>query len=114
MQAGDLDERIDILAPTRATANAYGERITAFAVLFEAVPAKVMRPTGRQFFKGDQIQTQARAAFQIRYRADITRNMRVSYDSRQWDIIDVTPFNNSRRQFVEITTVEALGEDTPQ
>lgn len=96
MQSGQLRHRITIQNATVAQ-DAYGEPIKtwgAFATLWAAAEPL----TGREYFAGQQEQTGVSVRFRIRDYAGITPLMRVSWDSRIFDIENVINDPTNRRE----------------
>lgn len=84
LEAGDLDRRITIQQAT-SVADAFGEPIETWSDL-ATVWAEVVPLGGREFFEARQVNAEQTARFRIRYRADITREMRVLYDGKTYGI----------------------------
>jgi len=84
LEAGDLDRRIRIERATTAT-DAFGEEIKTWVEL-ATVWAQVVPLGGREFFEARQVNATQTTRFRIRYRADITREMRVIYDGLTYGI----------------------------
>lgn len=86
MRAGLLDRRITIQSRTN-TVSATGSVQPGFAT-FATVAAAVIKRTGKQSFVGGP-EPSAEIVFRIRWRSDITRDMRISFESEFWDIISM-------------------------
>lgn len=88
LNAGDLRERIQLLAPTRANDRGFGT--VTYALAFTVWAAA-------QLGGGVNETTQERRAakidvdFDVRYRADITSDMRVVWDGRTYEITALLP-----------------------
>ena len=86
--------KIIIQTPTR-TANAYGEPVETFATFAERY-AKIKSVTGREVFNGTQEVNEYPVMFSLRYDATtkaVTEKMRVSFDSKYYDIEAVVNYN---------------------
>jgi SPP1 family predicted phage head-tail adaptor len=86
--AGRMDRRITFQTFTEAR-DSFGEPIKTWANL-ASVPtvwARVSPLSGREVFAGDQILGVADVEFEIRYRSDITVEMRVVYANENYDIL---------------------------
>jgi len=81
----NLDRRIDIQSATEVQ-DAVGELIETWANLDAGVPAEVMPLSGGEQFAASQHLASAVTRFRVRHRTDLTRKMRVVYDSQNWDI----------------------------
>lgn len=87
MQTGRLDRRIVIQSVTTA-ADSYGEPIETWADL-DTVWAAYEPLRGREYFEAQQIDAQLEAKFTIRYRDDITVQMRIVHDGDTYGIASV-------------------------
>jgi len=85
MRAGRLDRRISIEQSTPST-DAMGEPVDGWAEL-AAVWAEVRFQTGREVMAGGGEQAEADVMFFIRYRSDVTTDMRIAYAGDTYDII---------------------------
>ena len=105
---GRLDRRITIQQST-PTQDAAGQPIESWAAL-ATVWAEVVPVGGSEVFQAKQFGAEAVAKFRIRYRGDVTRAMRVVYDSDNYDISDVAEDRRfERRQFEIITATAGVG-----
>ena len=95
MDAGQLDQRILIETPVLET-DALGAQLPESSWMFHSRPwAKVTEAAGREFLKGGNIQGEARAVFQVRFREDMDSTARVTWRDR---IFDIEEINGTRRQ----------------
>lgn len=84
MRAGELDRRITIASFTESQ-NAYGEPVKTWNTL-ATVWANVKPASGREFFNSNQRVAEVDTIFKIRYRDDVTPQMRVLYNGSIYDI----------------------------
>ena len=99
---GGLDRRITIQQNTPAQ-DAAGQPIDSWADL-ATVSAEVVPVGCSEIFQARQTGAETVKKFRIRYRGDVTRKMRVVYDSDNYDIQDVAEDRRfERRQFQIIT-----------
>lgn len=86
LRAGDMDRRIELLSRS-TTRNGFGEAVESFT-LAATVWAQVIRKEGEETERSNDVQLQARetAIFRIRWRAGMTRDMRIRWDGADWDI----------------------------
>jgi SPP1 family predicted phage head-tail adaptor len=91
MQAGRLRHRITIQAPS-------GSNWVDFATVWAAKEQVV----GREAFElADQLlQDEVLIRFRVRYRNDITHKMRVSWDSKYYDIQRIEELDNTRQEMI--------------
>lgn len=103
IQAGQLSNRITIQTPT-TTQDAAGQPIRSWATLAGPVvlPAKVESVTGGETIRGRQVSAVAQVMFTIRYRSDITTQMRVLWDGRVLGIVRASdPYGDRRELRIE-------------
>jgi len=96
MRAGKLRHQIVIEQSTEAR-NSVGE-VTASWATFATVRASVEPMQGRESFVASQDLAERTVRFRIRYLAGITPKMRVSYDSRTFDIQSVVNREERNRE----------------
>jgi len=106
LRAGQLRHSIIIQKPTDA--NTYGKVASAWAT-HATVFAEVMPQTGSEYWSAKQTQEKEPIIFRIRYVAGITEKMRVSFNSKIYDINSVV--NVSQRN-IEILLVTEEYEAT--
>jgi len=102
---GRLDRWITIQQNTTAQDSA-GEPIKTWAT-FATVWAEVVPVGGTEIFQAQQFGAETVVKFRIRYRGDVTRAMRVNYDSDNFDITDVAEDRRYERRQFEIITATA-------
>ena len=102
MEAGKLDRRITIQQAT-VTRGAGGGETRTWANL-ATVWANVRPMSGREFTAGQQL-GEVTTTFQIRYRSDVVEKMRVSYDSKTYNIRAVLP-SEDRKRFITLACTE--------
>lgn len=92
MQAGRLNQRVTFeqKSVTRAT---NGEEVTTWVVL-DTVYAEVKQLRGKEFFAAAQMQGTMDHQIRIRYRTDITRDMRAVWRSQTLDIVSIAELGN--------------------
>ena len=103
MRAGELRHQIVIQTPTE-TQNASGSVSTSWGT-FATVFADVRPLSSRETFQMDQDVAERTVRFFIRYISGITHKMRISYDSRVFDIRTVIN-TGARDRSIEIIAVE--------
>jgi len=94
-----MQSRVTIQTPTR-TANSYGEPIETFST-FCIRWAEMIAVTGREVFTGSQEVNDYPVVFKLRYddtTKSITEKMRISYDSKYYDIEAVVNYNDLNKE----------------
>lgn len=85
MQAGELRHRVTFQAKS-ATRDTHGGEIPGWADSF-TVWGRVEFLRGREFFDAKQIQSEANARITVRYRSDITTDLRVTWDGHTFLVV---------------------------
>ena len=99
--AGTLRERIVIQTPTE-TVDDHGGLAVTFAT-FDTVSAAILPKVGTEPFEDDRYRATQRVVFEIRYLAGITTKMRISYDSRLFDIESIVNVEERNKKLLLIT-----------
>lgn len=87
MQAGRLDRRINIQVNTPVP-DALGEPVPSWANLAADVPAEVKHIAGEEIISGGRTGRRT-ASFKIRWRGDLTTDMRIVYDGQNYEVTDI-------------------------
>lgn len=98
MRAGELDRKIVIQSATE-TRDAYGA-VTYTWGTFAEVWAKKKDLRGDEYFAAQQVNAKIDAIFTIRWLSGLLETMRISYDSKIWDIRNINELG--RREGFEI------------
>jgi len=93
-----LDRKIVIQSLTK-TPDAYGALIETWTT-FATVQAKKKDIRGDEYFAAKQMNAKVDAIFTIRYLSGVLETMRISYDSKFWDIRSINELG--RRDGMEI------------
>lgn len=97
MRAGTLRYQYTIQQRGTATQNSHGEDTTPWEDLVTVWMA--MEPlSGREFFAAQATQSEVTHQATMRYRSGITTAMRITKDSRVWDIESVTDVTERHRE----------------
>lgn len=99
-----LDQRVQIQrkAVTRAS---NGEEVVTW-VLVATVWAEVRALRGEEFFAGAQMQNSVDHQVRLRWRADITREMRILWGDQPLDIVSIVPLG--RHDALEILALAGV------
>lgn len=87
MNVGQLRHKVIIQSLTE-TQNTYGEPIKTWAT-FATRRAAIKTVSGSEKMSSKQLNSEAKIIFTLRYLSGVTTKMRVSYDSRIFDIIAI-------------------------
>lgn len=101
MRAGKLRHRITIQLKVQTTA-AMGTKVVSWATFLDKVPAEFEPLRGREFVAAHQDQSELTAVFRIRFRSDITSDMRVLFGGEPFDIVGQPIDWKGRRQMLEL------------
>lgn len=105
LAAGDLDQRVTLqnVVTSRSATGAEVQTWQDVATVYAAV-----RPIrGREFFAAGETQSAVDVRVLIRYRDDVTREMRVVHRGKPLDIVSVID-QDSRRESLELMCVSGV------
>ncbi len=103
----ELDRRITIQSATVAQ-DASGSEIPTWSNLHVDMPAEYLPLSGSEQFEASQRLATARARFRIRYRSDLTRKMRIVFESENWNLTHIEEDRRFDRRQYTILTAELL------
>jgi SPP1 family predicted phage head-tail adaptor len=92
-----MRHRITLQRKGTITRNQSGEEIITWSD-WATVWASAQPMQGREFFESERAGAEITMRFRIRYRDGVTPTMRVSWDSRIFDIESVVNFNERDRE----------------
>jgi SPP1 family predicted phage head-tail adaptor len=98
MRAGNLRNRITIQQSTPSQ-DTFGEPILTWAT-YTRPWAEIKHGSGSEPYSGDQYAAISNVEFKIRYDAGVNERMRISWDSRLFDIIHIDPVFERKRKTV--------------
>jgi len=93
MKAGDLRERITVLA-YRETKNSMGEMVPVYDTTFAEVWASVQGVTAREFLLAGQQQTEISHRVRMRFLTGLTQRMRIVWRGRTLEIVSLLEHAN--------------------
>lgn len=96
MNPGKLRHKIIIEQATESQ-NSYGEVINTWAT-FTTRRASISNLRGGESLKSNQVSSEASILFVLRTLSGVTTKMRVSYDSRLFDIVYVDNGNETQKE----------------
>lgn len=89
LSAGLLDRRVDIQRRDLVPHPDTNELIESYVSYATGVPCRVVRSPGSEFLSMNQVVSEQRAVFTIRWRAGVIATDRVVYEGKSWDIVDI-------------------------
>lgn len=98
MIAGALDRWVSILAPV-VSQDEFGGVVETWDEV-SGVWAQYLPGAGSERFAAAAVYAETQARFLVRWRDDITTDMRFEFDGREWDILSVSEIG--RRDGLEI------------
>jgi len=107
MRAGTLRHQVVIQTPTE-TQDSQGQPIKSWGT-FATVQAAVLPLKGREFFDAQQINAETSTKIIIRYIPGVTQKMRVSYDSKLYNIQAISNVGERDRQ-IELMCGEGVND----
>lgn len=106
--AGDLDQQITIETKS-VTRTAIGEETPAWTTLYDKIWAMALPPRVNETFAADQMRQLYEIKFVIRYRTNITREDRVDWRGKKWEIVgDPVPYPIGNPVWLDIKTVSGV------
>jgi len=105
LQAGSLNHRITIQALQSEQDDSDGNVVEQYVTVGEAW-ADVRPMSGREVIEGGLEQSKIATSIRIRYRAGMTRSMRVLHDGRTFHIESILPDPYSGREWLTLACVE--------
>jgi len=101
--AGRLNKQITIQQVTE-TKNSFGEVSEAWST-YNTVWAEIKPISGKEYFNAESVQSEVTHKIKTRYLSGITTKMRISYDSRVFDIETVINIDE-RSRYIEMMCTE--------
>lgn len=98
MRIGTMDRRIAIQQMSE-TRSATGYTTASWSTIMRAY-AEVTQSSGREFQEADKVNADVLTVFRIRYRRGLSNKMRIVYDNRNFDILEIKEIG--RREFLSI------------
>lgn len=90
IDAGRYDRQITIQSATETqSSTGYAAESWANLGTDPTVWAQVIQKSGREFFEADKVAAEVVTVFRIHYRSDLTNKMRIVYNSRNFDILEI-------------------------
>ena len=103
----NLDRRITVQSATE-TQDAHGQPVETWADFLAELPAEYLPVSGAEQFQAQQVLARAVAKFRIRWRDDLTRKMRVTFDGVTFDLRHFEEDRRYDRRQYMILSVEAV------
>ncbi|MDQ6434387.1 phage head closure protein [Mesorhizobium sp. LHD-90] len=98
--AGSFDRRIDVQRPAESRDAGTNAVIVSWSTHLASVPASIRRASGREFLDADQVQSERRAVFTIRYADVVVTDRVLADDGLTYGISDIREIG--RRRFLEL------------
>ena len=95
--ATDLNRKITFRKLTLTQDPNTGEMIETWAD-HVSVFARVEPLVGREYFAAAAIQSEVQTKFTMRYRGDITPDMRIAFDGNEYDIVSIQNIRSGNRE----------------
>ena len=104
IRAGELDQQISFIAPVISVGDANSDYISGWNPVPPSDWARKVDKPGTELVVADRITYVQDTVWTIRYRSDITPQMRIVHDGRLYEIISIHPNNSSRDRWLDIVT----------
>lgn len=98
MQIGKLRHRL-VIQRENASQDSYGEDVPSWTT-FATVWGSVEPLTGREYLEGKALTAEVTYRIRIRSLSGVTPEMRVSYDSRYFQIVSVMDVDERNREMI--------------
>jgi SPP1 family predicted phage head-tail adaptor len=106
MNAGELNQRI-VVEASIPTTNAIGDSILEWRPI-ATIWASKQHKTSREFYAAQKVNAEITDLFIIRYRANVTTRMRVSYNGKHYNILGTDDPNGKRREIHLLCKTEVI------
>ena len=103
----NLDRRITIQSATFAR-DAHGQSNPTWSNFLVDLPAEYLPVSGAEQFQAQQQLARAVTKFRIRWRDDITRKMRLTFESNTWDVKHIEEDRRYDRHQFSVITAELV------
>lgn len=106
MRIGRLDRRITLIQPIITTGDSNEDKVTGWEVL-DSTPdvwAEKIENSGRTLIESDRITFSQITSWVIRYRSDLNIRMRVVFDTKVYEIFNISEVPNDRNRYLKIET----------
>jgi len=103
---GEMRNRI-VIQTLGGSSDAGGGQSSSFSTL-STVWARVENLSGGEGIFGDQLRGTSNYRFTIRYYSSLTEKYRISYNSKTFNITQITDIQEGRRRFQEILATEGV------
>ncbi len=98
MDIGALRHRVSIYGKGTLAQNGTGEEIPAYDALLATVWASVEPMSGREFIEAMKVQADVTVRIRIRYRSDVSPEMRVIHGTHTYEIDAVLDQKGERKE----------------
>lgn len=98
IRAGKLRHEI-VIQKTTQTQSTSGAFVDSWAT-FATVRASIEPLNGKEYFDSQQVNAEENIRFRIRYLPNLTTKMRISWDSRIFDIRSIINTNERNRELI--------------
>lgn len=102
LRAGQLDRQITFIQKSVSVGTANSDYITGWGII-DTVWAKKFDLPGNELVADDRITYVQKTIWTIRYRSDITVEMRLVYNGKIYEILSIIENDGSRDRWLDIT-----------
>lgn len=110
LSAGRLRHRIRIERPGYEQDSVTGEMVLSWELVAEKVPAAIEPLSAREFIAAQAVQSQISARITIRYRADLSRDMRIVHNGKIYRPAGFLPDAVSGLEYMTIPVTTGVSE----
>lgn len=100
-----FDRRITLMQPVTVASTSGGPKYNGFEMIDnDPEPyARVRNKLGNEVVQNDQITHVQQTVFTVRYRTDISRDVKIVHENKMYAIHSFTESEETRRRFLDIT-----------
>ena len=104
-QVGRFDRKITLMQPVEVASTSGGPKFSGYEQLDnDPQPwAMVKNKLGSEIVQNDIITHVQQSVFTIRYRTDLTLNVRIVHENKMYKIFSFAESGETRRRFIDIT-----------
>lgn len=105
-KVGELDREVTFIQPIYEQGISSEDKITGWEVIndYNTVSAKKIENGGNTFVQSERITWSQQTTWVIRWRDDLNIRMRLVWDTKVYQIINLADTDEGRRRFLTVTT----------
>lgn len=103
---GRLDREVTIIQPILEQGDSNERKITGWEVIddYPNISARKIEQGGNTLVQSDRITFSQQTIWVIRYRDDLNVRMRLVWDTKMYEILNIAENNEGRKRYMDIVT----------